>query len=186
MKPRIEPVSKDAWTAAQRELLEPQDQRGRLWNVFTTLANHPTLYRQWLPFATYILKDNAVPPRNREIAILRIGWLCKSEYEWGQHVRIGRRAGITDDEIRRIAVGPQADGWSEHDRLLLSATDELHADACIADATWQALSQTYSVQQMMDLVFTVGQYNLVSMALRSFGVQPDEGLEPFPVLEASD
>ncbi len=186
MKPRIEPVTKDAWTPAQRELLEPQEQRGRLWNVFTTLANHPALNRAWLPFATYILRDNSVPPRDREIAILRIGWLCRSEYEWGQHARIGRRSGITDDEIRRIAVGPQAEGWSEHDRLLLTATDELHADARIADATWTALAQTYSMQQMMDLVFTVGQYNLVSMALRSFGVELDDGLEPFPDLEASD
>lgn len=185
MKPRIEPVSKENWTPEQQELLEPLDKAGRLWNVFTTLANHPDLYRQWLPFATYILRANSMPPRDREIAILRIGWLCRSEYEWGQHMRMGRRAGLTDDEMRRIAVGPQAPDWSAHDRLLLQATDELHADACIADATWQALSRTYSKQQMMDLVFTVGQYNLVSMALKSFGVERDEGLEPFPDLNGS-
>jgi hypothetical protein len=63
--------------------------------------------------------------------------------------------------------------------LLVRATDELHADACLSDATWQALSATYNQQQLMDLVFTVGQYNLVSMALNSFGVQLDDDLEGF-------
>ncbi len=81
-KPRIEPVKKEEWTAQQQELMAPFERTGRLYNVFTTMANHPDLARDWLTFATYILRNNSLPPRDREILILRIGWLCQAEYEW--------------------------------------------------------------------------------------------------------
>jgi alkylhydroperoxidase family enzyme len=179
-RPRIDPVRKEAWTDAQRTILEPFERSGRLHNVFTTMANHPDLARDWLSFATYILRNNSLPPRDREILILRIGLLCNAEYELAQHARIGKRAGLTDDDLKRISAGPDAPGLADHDRLLLRAADELHHDAFVSDSTWNALAKTYNTQQMMDLVFTVGEYNLVSMALNSFGVQLDEGLEPYP------
>jgi alkylhydroperoxidase family enzyme len=96
-------------------------------------------------------------------------------------VLIARRAKITDDEIRNIKIGPSAKAWGAVDRLLLQATDELHGDAHISDATWRGLAEHFSTQQLMDIVFTVGQYNLVSMALNSFGVQPDPGLPGFDI-----
>jgi alkylhydroperoxidase family enzyme len=179
-KPRIEPVKKESWTAEQRTLLEPLEKAGRLYNVFSTMANHTALASTWMIFATHVLRRNSLPPRDREILILRIGWLCHSEYEWAQHVRIGKTEGLTDDDIRRIAAGPGGPGVGDHDRLLLEAADELHTSAFISDATWNALAKSYDTRQMMDLVFTVGQYNLVSMALNSFGVQLDDGLEGFP------
>lgn len=179
-QPRIAPVQKEAWTAAQKQLLEPYEQQGRLLNVLTTMANHPDLARDWLAFASHILRRNTLPPRDREILILRIGWLCNAEYEWAQHVRIGKVAGLTDDDLRRIAEGPDAAGLSDRDRLLLSAVDELHEQAMIREATWNTLAETYDDRQLMDLVFTVGQYNLVSMALNSFGVQLEAGLTGFP------
>ncbi|HEY4309203.1 MAG TPA: carboxymuconolactone decarboxylase family protein [Pirellulales bacterium] len=179
-KPRIPPVKKEDWSPKQQELLAPFERTGRLFNVFTTMANHPDLAEDWLTFATHILGSNSLPPRDREILILRIGWLCKAEYEWAQHVRIGKGTGLSEDDVRRIAEGPDAAGLSDHDRLLLQATGELRDDACLSDETWSQLAKDYSTQQMMDLVFTVGQYNLVSMALNSFGVQLDEGLTGFP------
>jgi 4-carboxymuconolactone decarboxylase len=178
-KPRIEPVQKQDWTPEQQQFLEPLERTKRLYNVFKTMANHPALARDWMTFATYILRHNSLPPRDREILILRIGWLCKAQYEWGQHVRIGKAVGLNDEDIDRIAEGPRAAGLTEHDRLLLQAVDELRDDAMITDATWNGLAKTYDQRQMMDVVFTVGQYNLVSMALNSFGVQLDEGLEGF-------
>jgi predicted acyl esterase/alkylhydroperoxidase family enzyme len=178
-KPRIDPVRKEAWTAEQKQFLEPLEQAGRLYNVFKTMANHPDLARDWMTFASYILRRSSLPPRDREVLILRIGWLCKAEYEWAQHMRVGKNAGLTDDDVRRISEGPTAAGLTDHDRLLLQAADELHDDAMISDATWTQLAKSYSTQQMMDVVFTIGQYNLVSMALNSFGVQLDEGLEGF-------
>ncbi|MFW5937226.1 MAG: carboxymuconolactone decarboxylase family protein, partial [Desulfosalsimonas sp.] len=89
--------------------------------------------------------------------------------------------GLTDEEIDRIQSGPDAEGWSDLDRALLRATDELKDDAFISDATWNELKKTYTDQQMMDLIFAVGNYNLVSMALNSLGVQldPNMGLEGF-------
>ncbi len=185
-KPRIEPVRPDNVTEVQKEMLKGLERSGRIWNVFATMVNHPNLARDWLTFATYILRDNTLPPRDREILILRIGWLCQSEYEWAQHVRIGKRAGLSDDDVRRIGEGPSAAGLSDGDRLLLQATDELYEDACLSEKTWQALAKIYDQHQMMDLVFTVGQYNLVSMALNSFGVQLDEGLEGFPKTTLDD
>jgi 4-carboxymuconolactone decarboxylase len=118
-------------------------------------------------------------PREREILILRIGWLCQAEYEWGQHVIFGKAAGLTDAEIERIKAGPEAPGWAPFDATLLRAVDELHKDAFISDKTWGALSERYNTEQLMDVVFAVGQYNLVSMALNTFGVQLDKGVKGF-------
>ena len=124
-------------------------------------------------------RDLKVGARERELLILRIGWLCQAEYEWGQHVVFGKGAGLTDEEIARIKEGPDAKGWAPFDAALLRAADELHADAFISDATWAALSARYSTEQLMDVVFAVGQYNLVSMALNTFGVQLDKGVKGF-------
>jgi alkylhydroperoxidase family enzyme len=179
-KPRIPPVEKAHWTPEQKAILEPLERQRRLYNVFTTMANHPDLARDWLTFANHVLRQSTLPPRDREILILRIGWLCGAEYEWAQHTRIGKSVGLTDDDLVHIRRGPDAAGATRHDRLLLRAVDELHNDSFIGDETWDALAKTYDTKQMMDLVFAVGQYNLVSMALNTFGVQLDPGLEGFP------
>ncbi len=185
-KPRIAPLTLENATPDQQAVLSGLVRSGRIYNVFATMANHPELARDWLVFATHVLSENSLPPRDREILILRIGWLCRAEYEWAQHVRLGKRTGLTDKDMEHIRLGPETEGISQHDRLLLRATDELHEDACVSESTWQALRKTYDQNQMMDLVFTVGQYNLVSMALNSFGVQLDEGLEGFPKSAAGD
>ena len=180
-EPRIAPLEAEQWNEAAEEIMAPMVARARTFNVFRTLTNHPDLMRRWLVFANHILGKSTLAVRERELIILRIGYLCQSEYEWGQHVVIAREAGMSDDEIRLAKTGPDTEGISELDRLLLQATDELHADAHVSDATWQGLAAHLSTQQLMDVVFTVGQYNLVSMALNSFGVQPDEGLPGWDV-----
>ena len=175
-EPRIAPLGDDELSDEAREVLAPFLRQGRVLNIFRTLAQHPDLMRRWLVFANHVLGKSTLAVRERELVILRIGYLCKAGYEWGQHVLIARQAGMSDEEIRSAKTGPDTPGLSELDRLLLQATDELHADAHVSDATWKALSNLLAPQQLVDLVFTVGQYNLVSMALNSFGVQPDEGL----------
>jgi hypothetical protein len=95
-------------------------------------------------------------------------------------VTIAKEAGLTDREILRITKGPAAEGWSIFEAALLQAVDELHEDVFISDATWNTLAKQYSEQQLMDLVLTVGQYNLISMALNSFGVQLDRNATGFP------
>jgi 4-carboxymuconolactone decarboxylase len=172
-KPRVPPLQDNEWSDDQRELLT-RGNPSRVLNVFRTLAQHPDLYRRWLPFANHVLFKSTLSARDRELAILRIGHLCKSGYEFHQHTRVGKAAGLTDAEIERIKHGPDAAGWSAPEQALLRATDELHDDAFITDATWQALASHYNKEQLVDLVFAVGQYTMVSMALNSFGVQIED------------
>ncbi len=177
--PRLDPIQPEDWTDEIKKILQPNVEKGTVFNIFKTLSHHPDLFRRWLVFGNHVLFKSTLPPRERELIILRIGWLCEAEYEWAQHVLIGKEAGLTAEEIDRIKAGPNARGWNEADKLLLQATDELRKDACITDATWNGLCQHFDKKQLMDVVFAVGQYNLVSMALNTLGVQLDEGLEGF-------
>lgn len=174
--PRVPPLSDEEMDPEVRSALGD----GPMLNIFRTLAHHPKLMKRWLVFGNHVLAKSTLAPREREIAILRVGWLCRAEYEWGQHVEIGRSVGLSDEEIERISLGPDAPSWGERERALLKATDELHEDSFLSDATWQALSAYYDTQQLMDLIFTVGQYQLVSMALNSLGVQREAGVPGFP------
>lgn len=174
--PRVPPVPEEEWNEAQQAALGGAKMGGRTLNIFKTLANHPGLAKRWMVFANHIMGKSSITLRDREIIILRMGWLCKSGYEWGQHVVIGLQCDLSADEIEQIKTGAESSAWADNERLLLQATDELHADAFISDATWQGLSQYYDTEQLMDIVFTAGQYNLVSMALNTLGVQLDEGM----------
>jgi alkylhydroperoxidase family enzyme len=144
-------------------------------NIFGTLAHHPDMLRRWLVFAGHVLSKNSLPERDRELLILRTGWNCASRYEFSQHVVIGKRCGISDDEIDKVRQGPDAD-WAALDRVLLQAADELHTSTNLTDDTWRALSDHYTVEQVLDLVATVGNYHLVAMFLNTTGVQLDAGV----------
>jgi len=174
-------VPEGEWTDEMREVFDQTRALSgdRVFNIFTTLARHPKLLKRWMVFANHILAKSTLGARERELLILRIGWLCRAEYEWAQHVLIAKLLGVTDAEIAQVQVGPEAPEWSRHDRALVCAADELHRDACIGDATWATLRASYSEEQMIDVVFTVGQYNLVSMVLNSLGVELDPGLSGF-------
>jgi len=175
-KPRIAPLADSELDADQKELLAPMAANGPVLNIFRTLARTPKAAKGFLAWGNYILsRRNDLPAREREIVILRTGFLCKSGYEWTQHVRIGLAAGLTDDEIAAIKTGAGAAGWSGPDAALIRATDDLHRDQFISDGAWAALKGYFSDKQCMDVVFTVGQYTQVSMMLNSFGVQLDEG-----------
>ena len=177
-KPRVAPLSDDQIDPEIRERIGSTAMP--ILNIFRTLAQHPGLMKRWLVFGNHVLGKSTLPAREREIAILRIGWLCRSGYEWGQHVVMGKAVGLSDDEIARIPQGAAGDGWSDLERAVLRATDELYEDAFVSDATWAELASALSTQQLMDFVVTVGQYTLVSMALNSFGVQPEPGLPKLP------
>jgi len=150
---------------------------GSTLNIFATLANHPALLKRWLVFATHVLSKSTLSPRDRELAILRVGVRCRSRYEFAQHAVIARRSDISDEEIERVKAGPDDPAWSAHDAALLRAVDELHDDSRIGDRTWATLAETYSHEQLIDLVFAIGGYHLVSFALNSFGVELDAGID---------
>ena len=172
--PRIAPLQNAEMDAEQQEIVAPMGER--VLNIFRTMIQAPKAAKGFLAWGNYVLsKKNDLPAREREIVILRIGFLCKSGYEWTQHVPIGVRAGLTDEEVARIKGGADAPGWSPADQALLRASDELHHDQFITDDTWKMLDAHFSDKQKMDVVFSAGQYTQVSMMLNTFGVQLDEG-----------
>ncbi len=174
-EPRLRPLSDFEMSDWQREILAPY-KKAIFQNILRTAVRHPKLFKSWEPFAVYIFAQSTLPPREREILMLRIGWLYRSEYEFGQHAIIGKKAGLNDEEILRIMDGPDAPGWDPFDATLLRAVDELHRNAFITDATWNALVKRYNEEQLLDVIYTVGEYSLVCMFLNSLGVQLDEGV----------
>ena len=181
--PRIKPLADEDIGDEIRSQLGEQFTGHPVFNVFRTLGKSLKAYRRFMAWGGYILSsDNDLDPRDRELVILRTGYNWKSGYEWAQHARIGRACGLSETEINRIKTGPSDSKWSDRDRALLYATDELTQNAFISDASWAALKD-FSEKQRMDLVMTVGQYTQVSMMLNSFGVQLDPGYTLNPDLD---
>jgi 4-carboxymuconolactone decarboxylase len=182
--PRVPPLAESEWSEELRRILDrrPPGIELRLGdnNIFTTLARHPDLFRAWLPFGGFLLGGGVLPARERELLILRTGFNCASDYEWGQHVRIAEQIGIGSEEIARVAAGPHAAGLSPEDAVLLRAADELHADAKISEQTWQQLSEGYDERGLIEIAILVGQYHMVAFALNSLEVELDEGLQGLP------
>lgn len=176
--PRITPLPAEERSPSAQALLDGVTVAGSEANVFTTIVRAEGLARRWLPFGGKLL-NGKIPARERELLILRTGWNCRSEYEWAQHVVIGRSAGLTDEEILRIPTGPTG-AWGLFDATLLRAADELHEDWCISDRTWAVLAEVYDTQQLIELPMLVGHYHMVAMTLNSLGVQLDPGLSGFP------
>jgi AhpD family alkylhydroperoxidase len=164
--PRIPPLPYDEWDTEALSVLAP----GRKLppsNVLGLFAHHPELARAFLTFSAYLLTASTLPPQTRELAILRIAWRRRCRYEWAQHVRIARRAGVTDEEIEQIRSGGTTP--------LATAVDELDEHSCLSEPTYQALAAELDRRQLMDLVFTVGTYALLAMAFNSFGVELEPG-----------
>jgi alkylhydroperoxidase family enzyme len=182
--PRISPLPESEWNDELRPVLEatPPGFDVRLGdnNIFPTLARHAELFRAWLPFGGFLLGRGVLPARERELLILRTGYNCTSEYEWGQHVRLSEGLGIAREDILRVAAGADAPGWPAADATLLRAADELHAQAKISDATWSQLGERYDERGLLEIAMLVGHYHMVAFALNSAGVELDDGLEGLP------
>jgi alkylhydroperoxidase family enzyme len=180
--PRIPPLPSGEQDEQARELLSgvriADAPDAPTANIFATLVRHPGLFRRWLPFGGKLLTGK-LPARDRELLILRTGWLCQAEYEWAQHRLIARSVGISDEEIERVREGPDASGWDPFEATLLQAADELHAGARISDATWDALARRYDERQLIEVPMIVGHYHMVAFTLNSLGVPIEEGVDGF-------
>lgn len=181
MPPRIPPTTRADRDERTEELLSVMMRRpdGTDMNIFATLAHHPKLLKRWAAFGGTLLFGGSLPARDRELLILRTALLCDAEYEWGQHVGIGLGAGVTQDEIDRLAAGTD-EGWSDTDRTLLAAANELHERSVISGETWLKLADTYDYQQLIEICMVVGQYHMVAFTLNSLGIEPEPGLPEFP------
>jgi len=142
------------------------------------ILQYPALAKAFLTFNNHVATASTLSKRIRELLILRISWLRRSEYELIQHLVLGRNAGLSDAELARVQDGPDAPGWDPVDADLVRAVDELHADARIGDATWHRLSAHFSTDQLMDLVFAVGCYDVLAMVFKTLGVQLEPGVDP--------
>jgi alkylhydroperoxidase family enzyme len=160
-----------------RHPFPPRDpSRPKGLNVLGLFARYPTLATAFHTFNGHVLFGTSLTPRQRELLVLRVASVREADYEWRQHVVLAGDAGIDEDEVARIAEGPDAAGWSPLDAALLRAVDELVADARISDGTWQVLSSEFDVEQLLDVVFTVGAYDVLAMVFRSFELPLDDDL----------
>ena len=190
-EPRLTPIPVEEWSDDAREALHTHMPRAakqflsgdpdapRVPNVLAVMIHHPQLAGPWLTYNGVLLNTPTLDARLRELMILRVGWRTRSEYEWVQHVRLGRGLGITDDEIDTIADnGTHA--WAPLEADLLDATNELIDDYRVSDATWTRLAAQLDERQLVEMVFVVGAYMCLSMAFRSFGLELDPELVDYP------
>ncbi|HEX7168312.1 MAG TPA: DUF480 domain-containing protein [Acidimicrobiales bacterium] len=175
--PRLAPLREDEVTDEQRELLAASGAPS--FHLFRTLAHHPGLLRRWLPFGGKLLRGGKLPERLRELVILRTAYLTGAAYEWGHHVEIGRAAGLTDDEIARVATGPDA-SWTGLDAAVLRACDDLHRDGAVGDDTWAVLAAELTAAQLVEVPMVSGHYRMLAGVIASLGIQPEEGQPPLP------
>lgn len=152
------------------------DDRPKGLNALGTLARYPALTEAFHTLNGHVLFASTLSVRQRELLVLRVAALRRAEYEWAQHVVLAGDAGIEADEVARVAAGPDAPEWSSLERAMLCAVDELIADAVVHDATWKVLADELDERQLMDLIFTVGTYDVLAMAFRSLGVELDADL----------
>ena len=181
LPPRVVPVTPETADGEQKELLAA-DTIGHL-NVIRTKLRSPALYKSWKGLSGHVLRRNSLPPRDRELLILRIGWLNQSQYEFTQHVRVAKGVGITDAEIERLKTGPNASSWTALEAALLRSADQLRFDGMIDDPTWAELAVHYDEVQLLDVIATVGQYNLISWFLNTLRTPLEPGVTPHPMAE---
>lgn len=185
--PRIKPLAADVRSIEQQSLIErmkPPAQAQSMKGGSNTewaeiLAHHPALFMAHMGFAQVFMATPKLSPRDRELAVLRLGWISRAPFEWGGHVAIAKACGLSGPEIEQVTLGPEADGWSDYERALLRATDELHADSMICDSTWKDLAAVLDEAQLIEFVMLIGHYKTVAYyqnALRFTLPEGNEGL----------
>jgi 4-carboxymuconolactone decarboxylase len=179
---RLRPLPADKWDEAVDQALAgmlPAERRNPrdASNVLSTLVNHPALTKAFLRFNVHLLYSSTLPPRIRELAILRVAHRRDCAYEWSHHVSLGKREGLTDDEIAAVRRGPDAWAADEFERAVLTGVDELDEKSQLSDETWATLGERLDDRQRMDYIFTVGCYTMLAMAFNTFGVELEQDQE---------
>jgi 4-carboxymuconolactone decarboxylase len=172
---RLTPLPDNEWDDRARTALAsliPPDRANPsgAGNVLSTLVRHPELTAAYLPFNTYLLRGSTLSPRTLEVALLRAVHRGNCEYLWSHHVPIAARAGLSADDISAVRSGNCSD---RHDQVVIRAVDDLTAHTTVTEQTWAVLGEVFTEKQCMDLVFTIGGYLLLAMAVNTFGVQDE-------------
>lgn len=143
-------------------------------NLFLTLGRHRKLFRSWLRFAGRLMPQGSLPRRETELVVLRVAHLRECRYEFDHHVRLGRRAGIGEDDVERVVEGPGARGWSAREQAIMDAVDMLHRHQDLDDATWNALRDHLDDREAIELCLLVGHYEMLATTIAALRIQPDE------------
>jgi AhpD family alkylhydroperoxidase len=175
MKPRIAPGNRRQIGSVNAAIVWALGRAtgGRPPHIFTTLARHRGLFRRWLWFAGALMPGGKLPRRDSELVILRVADNTDCAYEWGHHERLGQRAGLSAEEVERVRSGPEAQGWSPRQQLLLRAADEMHADGKIGDELWASLAAELDERLLIELCLLIGHYEMLAMTLNTLRVQPE-------------
>lgn len=143
--------------------------------VFGVMLKHPGLFRCQMEMSVQLLGRGELSRRERELAIMRCGWRCRAPYEWGQHVEIAKRYGVASEDIERVTHGPEAEGWSDHERAILAAVDELLDDQYISDPTWDVLAASWSERQLLEFPMLIGIYYMTALQQNALRVRLANG-----------
>lgn len=184
---RLEPLPAEKWPREMGDALAgmpPPDAHYALtsegrpsgFNVLGALAHHPRLAKAFFTLQAHLLLTTSLTERQRELVIMRVAALRRSEYEWAQHLFMARDAGLSDVEISWIVWGPDAPTWSRDDASVLRAVDELVLDGVVRGTTWAALIEHLDDQQILDVIFTAGSYAMLASMLDSLGIELDDDL----------
>jgi 4-carboxymuconolactone decarboxylase len=149
--------------------------------TMAVLGRQPDLLGPFLGWAAALALNGVLSKRHHELLALRAAWNCRSGFEWIEHVEYARATDLTDDEIAAVARPVNDDdGWSPLERSLLRAADELHARTDISDPTWNVLAESLEPPALVELLFVVGQYTMLSMVANTAGIEPPTGSDPLP------
>lgn len=184
--PRIAPLASDqmgpeAWAIAARiRQAAGAPAAGEVPEYVATFLKHPSLYEKHVALGTELLGNATLAIRDRELAVLRTAWLLGAPYEWGEHVAIGKRAGLSDAEVGRITHGSQDPGWNAHDRSILRAAEDLRSDAMISDGTWAELAAFLDEKQLIELTYVIGNYTKVAYFQNALRLRLAKGNQGLP------
>ncbi|MEW9854311.1 carboxymuconolactone decarboxylase family protein [Novosphingobium sp. M1R2S20] len=181
--PRYAPLKLDEISAEGQEQVDeirsafsiPEDRP--FPDVSLITLRHPGMFKGQMVLGIELAARGTIPARERELAILRIALLAGAPFEWCEHVDIGKAFGVTPEEIERVIQGSEAKGWTEHEAALLRAVEELIADHCMSDGTWDTLAKTYSEKQMLEVPMLVGAYLMTALQQNSLKIQPKGGFD---------
>ncbi len=179
MTARIPPVRRaDADPKVEAAFERIESLGGYVPNMHLTFGRHPELYAAWLPFAVHVMPDSTLEPRHRQLLILRTSYAWRAPYPWAHHARISKVVSdLADAEIEGTALDLERAEWPLLELALLRACDETRLHGSIQEPTWQVLSKELGQRELLDVVFTIGQYGLIATALNSLQVQLDEGFD---------
>ncbi|MCB2076112.1 MAG: carboxymuconolactone decarboxylase family protein [Novosphingobium sp.] len=171
--PRLAPLKMDEISEEGMEQVReirnafkiPED--GSIPDVSLITLRHPGMFRCQMAMGIELVARGTIPARERELAVLRLAWLARAPFEWSEHVVIGKKCGVTAEEIERVTQGSSAEGWSEHEAAVLRAVEELLGNQCISDETWETLARTYDEKQLLELPMLAGSYLMTAFQQNS-------------------